>query len=86
MSDPRYDAGIVRGIRGSCAPGEWPASLLGLGAKVFGVFGACVDCKERVRNGRDPNRAIDGGYMSYGGVWLCKRDAQRRAETKAEAA
>jgi hypothetical protein len=82
MSDPRYQPGIVQGVLLSQLPGEWPATVPGLGPVTFGLFNLCADCRESLPR-RDPQSALNGGYATYGGRPLCRFHAQKRAAAAA---
>lgn len=79
MSGQRYEGGVVAGIIKSRGIGAWPEEIPGLGPMVRTVNGRCVDCDAAAKRSGNPQYAIDGGWITYGGVHLCRRHAQLRA-------
>lgn len=79
MSGTPYAGGVAAGIIKSRGIGAWPEEIPGLGSMVRTVNGRCSDCDAAAKRSGNPQYAIDGGWITYGGVHLCMRHAQLRA-------
>lgn len=70
MSDPRYRAGVMQGIKHAVGPGGWPDEVKGYGARLGGQpFSRCVLCPVGAHS------AIAWSFVRYGGKPLCKKHA-----------
>ena len=70
MSDPRYRAGVLQGIKLNSLPGEWPGSIGSLGAFRGGQpLARCHHC------GPAAHPAVAMTFVRYGETPLCKRHA-----------
>lgn len=78
MSGKPYGGGVVAGSIKSRGIGAWPEEIPGLGPMVRTVHGRCSDCDAAAKRSGNPQFAIDGGWITYGGVHLCMRHAQLR--------
>lgn len=80
MSDPRYKADVLKGIKLSGAPGNWPESLPGYGDRRGGQpMSRCVLCRENA-----PPSAYTT-FVRYGDVYLCKKHAIEESGRSASA-
>jgi len=75
MSDIRYKAGILAGIRHSTTPGSWPEEIPGLGRMRGGQpLARCSRCGPEV-----PSH-LAAVFVRYGDTPLCKLHAQAVAQ------
>lgn len=73
----KYHGGVVAGIAKSRGIGDWPDEIPGLGPRTRADLGRCVTCSAVMRQRRDPQYRLDGGWFTYGGKHFCKRHAQQ---------
>jgi hypothetical protein len=79
LSDPRYQADIMKGLRGNrgcwaLGAWPWPLKLPGLGSHCGGQpFANCADCPPHA------HPFLAGTFTRYGGRPLCLAHAVKRA-------
>ena len=67
MSDPRYSAGVLQGIKANATPGTWPESLPGLGDFRGGQpLASCSRCLSSAH----PTLRVT--FVRYGEAPMCK--------------